>query len=816
MRPSSDPTRTGALWVGGAGVALLLAAAAVLTAVRWDEIGQSVKLGGLVAITLAMLAGGRKLRDSIPMTGEAIFHLGALLIPFDMAAVAILAGQTWQQTLMLTSLTSVVAWYGIDRASPSKLLRWCAHGSVVAAAAGIAALTPVTMPLALAACAVIALAIRQPLPAAVWATIAGLLQAASLVYWPVRLAAYGADLGFVNSMQWQHFIAGLVAFATLAATTRLLPRVEVAWATVLVASITTLTFLWDAAELSLGLNTIAGLFVVIELTAMLTRRDPLWAPVVRAVALVAEGFAAGLTSAILFIAVLPESWFESADSLPVAAGLLALGWLTADTRRLDDGTDWLIGALIGADWPATTLMFPLAILAILLSLHIPIVVGSLVCLALAYWMIATWRTGAEAGASILVVIAAAAANGTEPWLELGLGGLGALVLMLASGLAVRRKNELAAIGTAGLAAFIWIAGAVTAILDSWNEWPLALVVAGLWALSWLTERTSGRNHSHGIDFFGRTVAASLVLGATFLGTPISALASCAVVLVMATLDHQVFSRGRSNAAQLQQGYAILGGATLGVAGVSITSLAGLATAPGGLALTLASFVALGLALALHKDLELPLGVSSIVLASLGVLMASGDLATLAPALIVAGISLAFGAAAARNQWLGIAAFATIGVGVAGQLAEWQVDWVEPYLVFPAVAALAIGHRYHRAGGSSWVAYTPVIVIFSYVSMAARFTGGSAWHTVIAGAVAVFAIIAGGYRRLAGPLLTGSAILAIVAIYESLGPSSRVPTWAWLALGGTILLGAGMALERTDTTPLERGQQLRRIIATQYS
>ena len=129
--PTPDPTRSGALWVGGAGVALLLAAAAVLTAVRWDDIGQSVKLGGLVAITLALLAAGRRFASTIPMTAQAIFHLGALLIPFDMAAVAILAGRSWHETLLLTSVTSVAAWYGIDQSYPSAVLRWSARLGVV-------------------------------------------------------------------------------------------------------------------------------------------------------------------------------------------------------------------------------------------------------------------------------------------------------------------------------------------------------------------------------------------------------------------------------------------------------------------------------------------------------------------------------------------------------------------------------------------------------------------------------------------------------------------------------------------------------------
>ena len=88
--------------------------------------------------------------------------------------------------------------------------------------------------------------------------------------------------------------------------------------------------------------------------------------------------------------------------------------------------------------------------------------------------------------------------------------------------------------------------------------------------------------------------------------------------------------------------------------------------------------------------------------------------------------------------------------------------------------------------------------------------------MIAGTVGVLAVLGGGYRRLVGPLVTGSAVLAIVVGYESLGPAALVPTWAWLATGGTVLLAAGVAMERSDTTPLEQGQQIRNVIATQFS
>ena len=59
---SPDPTRTGAVWVTGTGAFLLLAAAAVFTAVRWGEIPDAAKLGAIGARTGGFLLAGRGLR----------------------------------------------------------------------------------------------------------------------------------------------------------------------------------------------------------------------------------------------------------------------------------------------------------------------------------------------------------------------------------------------------------------------------------------------------------------------------------------------------------------------------------------------------------------------------------------------------------------------------------------------------------------------------------------------------------------------------------------------------------------------------------
>ena len=95
-------------------------------------------------------------------------------------------------------------------------------------------------------------------------------------------------------------------------------------------------------------------------------------------------------------------------------------------------------------------------------------------------------------------------------------------------------------------------------------------------------------------------------------------------------------------------------------------------------------------------------------------------------------------------------------------------------------------------------------------------GGPGWHALVAGAVGIVAVAAGGWGRTAGPLVTGTAILVALTVHESLGTLAGVPTWAWLAAGGTVLLATGIALERTDTSPIEAGRRVVDVLAENFT
>ena len=78
-----------------------------------------------------------------------------------------------------------------------------------------------------------------------------------------------------------------------------------------------------------------------------------------------------------------------------------------------------------------------------------------------------------------------------------------------------------------------------------------------------------------------------------------------------------------------------------------------------------------------------------------------------------------------------------------------------------------------------------------------------------------AMVAGGWRRLAGPLVLGTALVVTVTIVESLPALAGVPTWGWLATGGTFLLLSGLALECTETSPVQVGRRLVDVIDERF-
>ncbi len=198
-------------------------------------------------------------------------------------------------------------------------------------------------------------------------------------------------------------------------------------------------------------------------------------------------------------------------------------------------------------------------------------------------------------------------------------------------------------------------------------------------------------------------------------------------------------------------------------------------------------------------------------------LAGPDRATLATLLVVLG-----GLGVVWSLRLGLVDVAVLSavvstIGIWLHLVDHGVRASEPYLAPVAVGMLFAGWWWRRTTPmSSWVAYGPAIGLFGGAALLERTAGGGVGHALVAGSVGLVAVVIGGQRRVIAPLLIGTALLVAVTVHESLAVTAGVPTWAWLGLGGTILVTAGIVMERTDHGPIETGRRVVDVVAERFS
>ena len=205
-----------------------------------------------------------------------------------------------------------------------------------------------------------------------------------------------------------------------------------------------------------------------------------------------------------------------------------------------------------------------------------------------------------------------------------------------------------------------------------------------------------------------------------------------------------------------------------------------------------------------------------VAAVAGLGLAAHDATAFADAvMITSGIGLAVSVERGRLDGVLLSSLA-MTAGIWLRLADADVTASEPYLAPVALLLIGAGLRARSIGTSSWIAYGPVVTIFGGAALAERMTGGAGWHAVVAGTVGVLAVAAGGYRKLAAPLFLGTGLLVILVGYETLAITAALPTWTWLAAGGTALLGAGVAMERKDLCPIETGKRLVDVVDEKFA
>lgn len=826
--------RAGATWVASTGAFLLVAAAAVFVAVQWDRLGPTARLGVVAVVTGGCLWGGRALRPVVPATGEVLFHLGAFLIPVDLAAAMLQGDPGWRSLVLAEGALGVVVLGGLGLVTGSVVLRWAGVAAVPVLAAGVAAWSAVPAPVILAAIALVAdlaagrWAGRAPV---VWAATAGLAPvlgalvsalaavvgtgvASPTLTGPGTPSPLGAgtlgDLGLAGASQALGApVAGVLAAWVLAVDAH--RRGDVAPAFLAMASVGIgLVTSAVAAEVSFGYWVVgsAAAFLVVEVLALALRHDPFWARPLGGAAAAAEVAAGAVTAWTVQFAVygpggLAPAGPDGFDRM-VALGfaVASLAWVAGDLRRYR-GTPRPVAAAVlrGGGWEvATAAAAASAVLAVLYA------TASGPAVAFTFTAAAGLAVaGRRPTAGLLAGLAGPCALVTS--FDHPLGGSLAMVAAaaVAAAAAVDRSGDetvptadvalaLCAAGSAGLAAAV----ALPLLAPD-----AAVAVAGvaLWAVAVVLDRGGSR--------LGDLARTGLVLpvAAAVLIAPRSTVLGAALVTALLVTDTLRLDRP-----------ALGGRAAVAVQGlvVQVAVSAGLSAAETGLALCVTAVAWGGLGAVVDDRWRLPFTVAAACALGLGVLLAAADPEALASALMIAGGLLVAAGLATGQPLLAHGGGALATVGLAGHLALASVAATEPYLAPVSLQLGVAGWQARRRRGiRSWAAYGPAVALLGGVALAERVAGGPGWHAVVAGAVGVGAVAVGGWRRLLGPLLIGTALVVAVTVNESLSALVGVPTWAWLALAGTFLVTVGVALERADTTPADAGRRLVDVLAERY-
>lgn len=830
--PSPYPRRAAATWIAATGAFLLLAAASLFVAVQWDQLPDPAKLAVLALLTGAFLAGGRRLRHSFPATGGALFHLGAFLLPVDLAAVNLRVGMGWRALLLAEGVLAAVAFGGIGAWSGSRLLAGASRAGVVAVAAGVAGVSPLPAPLFLAVAGVAAHVVSrrsgagsapQARRAAVsWSVVAGLAPlvgatVTGIVRSPGIDVGQGVlvELGLAGRAQsLTALLTGTVVAVVLAreATARHdLRLAAVAGVSLATGAVTT----WVAADPGSDLTFLAAaaVFLAVQLATLVVRHDPFWSRPARWVAGAAEAvvgtYGAAVIAAVVVFTLLPFGYGPPSGDAAGGLGItvVALAWLAAALRRVPAQPP-LGSTLVRA------LGHPLGVFAVATGVAaIPVATGSFEATAVALVSGAALlaAAGTEAAHAVAGAMASAAPSLAWRWPALAVAVAGAAAVVLTGAAAGRsRSSDGGDAFAARVLALLACAGAAQGVLflAPHVHQGVALCVAALalWALALALDL--GRPGMGDVARFAMAVPALVaVTMRPAPGLAVATVAGMAYVVDAARLGRPLVGLGAAAAAQLvvAQGCRI----------------AGLDIAETGLVLCVAAVVWSGLAAVAPAGWRLPFVTAAGAGLVAGVGLASADPRMLADALVVAGgLGIASGVVTGHAS-VGHAGGVMVVAGTMSHLAQSDVAALEAYAAPVAAQLVAVGWQARsgriRAGHEvgSWLAYAPAVALLGGAAFAERLSGGRGWHALLAGAVGVVAVAVGGWRRLAGPLVLGTALVGAVTVVESLPALAGVPTWGWLATGGTFLVLVGLALERSETSPVVAGRRLVDVIGERF-
>jgi hypothetical protein len=835
----SRPPIPVAAWVAGLGALLLLAAAATFLAMQWDVMGATARIAVVGGLTAAAIVGGARLRRPLPVVGSVVFHLGVLLLPIDALGLTIQLGAPGWVRWTAVGLTAIVALPPLAVAGRAPLLGLAALAGVPVAATGLAMVgwpAPALL-VAGAGLALLPLADRPaPTGLAPMLRAGSLLLAVTAVVTGVTLellsvlptggvTATAAAAGWLADWPVRAAVAAVVAVTlTVRARTGDPRLVAVAVGTSVLALLHLV--LPEATPRAVRLWTPAMVWLAVEAAALSLPRATVGGRRLRATAAVGEVLAVPVSLLVVGLLVDP-SGFPGTDEVLAGLVLLAAGaWSVAAARwRRDDAGVPTVLLVVLALWhvlAAAVLLdvsradvaigaLGLAFLPLLVRVlgrrrDVPLATRALDLSATLLLLLAAAGLAGQTPTALLVAILAPVAvlPLLRPVADRGLAAAGGITAvaatLLVAGVAVLAEAGAVAAGlprgVVGLVVGVTALATATAAAGCRPIAEVAravAIVAGLVTVlpaGWLLPVSATSLSAGDAQVVALGLGAGGLLPAAVLGL---------LLLLDAAVDRGALARTGAVLVLLRAATvaALVGGAGIEVVGAGLLTLGTVA------ALT----VAVG-ARSLSPTIAVP-GASVAVVAIPAGWVLLGDAAVLrSAALLAAGALAVITGLVWRRHALSHTGAALATLGAWSLLSELDSTALDLWLLPVAVQLVLAGAAARRHGElSSWFAYVPPLLLVGVPAVLERVTGGPGWHGLLAGALGVGAVVVGGQLGLRGPLVVGAVLVVVVVAVETLTVVVSLPTWAWLTVGGVVLLVTAASIERLGRTPGEAARTL---------
>lgn len=799
--PESDADRRGlsavpaAAWIGLLGGALLLVAAVAVVAGNWNAIGEGLRVAGLAAATIGLLAAAGRLRPVVPTTAGIIAHVGTFLTASVAVSALSVFGVTWPGCLLAGGAMLIVA-------TELQALRWrrvTMHLAQVAgwamAATGAAALLGTTAGL-LAMIAATGLLVAGAHGRS--AAIAGLA-----VVSPALTALADAGIGngtleraglVGEQLGWSGPAVGLLAatvIGTIAWHRRNNPLMLVAVASPVIGLVTGFASTDGSAVAWWTVPALA--LIAAELGLLLLPSDRFRRQIAELIDVGAVTVAVGawLAPAIARFDIgggdLTSPWSTPVALTALGVALSVLRWRATRPRLADLGAAAVAGALLGlavAFDPPTLVVAGAATLAVVLAAVLSRRLSPLAIHPAAVWALlsigavgsggdlATTAIAAGLLAATVAIVVAARARlaATHPVLgglemgaiaiggalgalalterfasAVGLGAVAATVLLVA--LVERRHTASAVAIVVGTAVVALDAATATGALDHsyWAGWAAATIA---FATVWLVDRSTIAAHA---------CAGAAVVTVAALSAPLAVPLTDVVVMAM-------------------------------LAVVALTGLAG--------------------TIGRRTALDTAAGTAGGVL--LTTTLFGPDPAWLSATWVLLGIQIFLAGVAFDQSPVRVSGIASTVGGVVSWwftsgLHDWFTDLIAPadiriadvWLAAISAAALVIGITLRSSFGvSSWFAYTAALVVPGLWLSAAHVERNPVWALPLLLTIGVVAAGLGAWHRLASPLVGGTVLCAIATVLATGSDLTAIPTWVWLTVGGGSLIATAVLIERS--------------------